>query len=90
MHKIKLVVIPALLVLTGCTDTWSETAPDGTRYEDARPACEAKARASAEHQFRFNQTRLYLEGTNDTRQDIARRETALCLENKGFKLKRNF
>lgn len=87
MKTMKL-IIPALLILSGCTDVWSGQGRNGESLQTAMPECQAKARASAEHQFRFQQTEIYLEGTSDTRSDIARRETALCLKNKGFKLSR--
>lgn len=86
----RILLISSLLILSACTETWSETGRDGMKLSPAMLECQAKARRSVERQFRFHQIESYLPGTNDSRHDIERRETAMCLQNKGFKLDRSF
>ncbi len=83
------------LPLAGCADRWSETAPDGTRFADAEPACRAQAQASARRQLPFAPLDWSrgMDPTGlppDSRYDIERRETALCLKQKGFTMTREW
>lgn len=86
----RVIIILSLVMLTACTETWSETGRDGMKLSPAMLECQAKARRSVDHQFRFHQNESYLPGTNDSRRNIERRETAMCLQTKGFKLDRSF
>lgn len=78
------------LALPACTDRWSATAMDGTALSVAEPECRAIARESARRQMPFLQERgVGFDGLlPDSTADIERREMALCLQNRGFKMTR--
>lgn len=78
--------LPLCLTLAACAERWSETGANGVRFQDAEPICRAEARASATRQLRFPFDRDSGPAgfPSDSRRDIERRETALCLQNQGF------
>jgi hypothetical protein len=90
--KILIIAIFSLFLVSGCVDQWSATAPDGTPFHEAELACRAKAQASALHQLPFDYDRDPGPAgfPADSRRDIENRETALCLKQKGFTLKRSW
>jgi hypothetical protein len=79
-----------LLTLTACHAEWTPvSSTTGERLESVEPYCREKAEASAARQIRFPMVRMdgTLDGLPaDSRHDIVLRETAHCLETKGFKL----
>lgn len=81
----------AVMILSGCADHWSQTAPDGSRFEDVAPACRAKAHESAKRQlpFAYDWQQGPADFPPDSRRDIEDRETALCLQQRGFRLTRD-
>ena len=85
-----ILTICTALLLSGCADRWSETAPDGSRFQDVEPVCRAKAHKSALHQLPFDYDRDPGPAgfPADSRRDIENRETALCLKQRGFRLER--
>jgi hypothetical protein len=88
----KALAIGILIFLTACAEQWSATGSQGAKFQDVEPACRAKAHASALHQLPFPYDRDAGPAgfPPDTREDIERRETALCLEQHGFKLRREW
>lgn len=86
-----------LLLCTQCSYRWSDTsATTGEPLPSALSACRAQAAESARKQaplgFGFG---IYSGGgvsmgaSTDSAADIEKRETALCLKKKGFKMIRN-
>lgn len=88
----RIIMCLCALGFPACADRWSETAPDGARFADIEPICRAQAHRSALHQLPFSYDRFAGPAgfPPDTRQDIENRETALCLQNHGFVLKREW
>ena len=84
MNKLRLIAIAT--TVAGCTDVWSATGRDGLRLEKVEPVCREQARASAIRQLPFDYDRdRGAAGTPPIdRHDIERRETARCLQDKGF------
>lgn len=80
------------LPLIACADRWSELGAGGAQFKDVEPVCRAKAHASAIQQLPTPYDREYgAAGVPPmTRRDIERRETARCLEGKGFTLSREW
>ncbi|MBI1326193.1 MAG: hypothetical protein GC136_00950 [Alphaproteobacteria bacterium] len=80
--------ILALIMLAGCAQRWSEAAPDGTKLSDAYSECYQKAYISAKKQMPFYHDRDFGPAgfPFETREKIAMRETALCLQQRGFTL----
>lgn len=80
-----------LLLCTQCSYHWTPKAADGTPLSTAESACRAKARASAKDQlpFGYDYDRGPAGVPADSIADIEKRETALCLKSKGFKLVRD-
>ncbi|MBU0858425.1 MAG: hypothetical protein KJ667_00675 [Alphaproteobacteria bacterium] len=78
------------MLVSACADRWSARGGDGALFTDVEPLCRAQARESAARQLRFGYVQDWdLTGLPpDSRYDIERRETALCLQNKGFTLMR--
>lgn len=85
--------LAAICLLSACTETWSERSlTDGTPLGLAQMECRAKAQESVRRQMPIIRSG-YMEGPAgfppDTPRSIEDRETALCLQNKGFKLTRD-
>jgi hypothetical protein len=81
------VTLMSMLILTGCADEWSARSASGARFQDVEPVCRARAHLSAERQL-FPNYGYNDFGDNETPKEIEDRETALCLEQHGFKLSR--
>ena len=92
MKRYTFILFLMLAALSGCVDRWSETSVDGRRFSDVEPLCRAQAERSAWRQLPTDFD--YLPGPAgfppDTREDIAYRETAMCLQNKGFTFTREW
>lgn len=90
----KKMFIPLLLGLCigGCADRWSETGAGGAKFSDIEPVCRAQARQSAIQQLPtpYDRDSGAAGVPPITRNDIENRETARCLESKGFSLSREW
>lgn len=85
----KIALLSALMLLTACHTAWtprSETT--GELLEVAEANCRMKAEDSAARQIRYPRFYDYsIDGLPaDSRHDIVARETAMCLEKRGFRL----
>ena len=76
--------------LAGCAMEWSKTGDNGVPFETAEPVCRAKAVELAERQlpFKYDSQPGPAGFPPETREDIIQQETARCLEDNGFELKR--
>lgn len=90
MIKKFILLLTPMILLSGCVDRWSEFSVDGTPLAVAEPECRAKARVSARRQlpFPFDYNPGPAGFPPDSAADIENRETALCLQNRGFRLMR--
>lgn len=88
----KIMILLTLILLTACAERWSETGKGGIPLEKAEAACRAKAEESARNQLPFPYDRQSGPAgfPPDSRRDIIERETALCLKNSGFTLRRSW
>lgn len=86
-------ILSALCLLTACSETWSERGSDGTPLNVASQECRAKAQESVRRQMPIFYSD-YMAGPAgfppDTPRSVEDRETALCLQNRGFELKRDW
>lgn len=83
-------LIGSLLIFTSCASHWSETNKQGDRITVVEPMCRDKAKASAIRQLPSEFDRDYGPAGVPPidRRDIENRETARCLQDKGFILTR--
>lgn len=87
-------LLASLCLLSACSETWSErSTTDGTPLNIAQQECRAKAQESVRRQMPIIESN-YMPGPAgfppDTPRSIEDRETALCLQQKGFKLNREW
>jgi len=88
MSALRILSIMALIGLGACTHyEWTPTAPDGTQLSAAQTECSTLARENVRKYRPFNQ-RYYAGAADfpfDSPRDMEKRETELCLADKGFR-----
>jgi hypothetical protein len=86
MKLIKHFAILFTLILAGCSYRWSEKGHDGLTYEEIAPYCKERAWQAAEAQLPTPYDRAAGPAgvPVDSREDIASRSMAACLQNNGF------